>query len=257
MASTLANAFPDDAFNGCFARITSGVGANFKRVLVTDFTGATFTVALAESIGVTVANTMTFEIFDRGLYDDPDILMWLNTEQTELANLLTDEALTNFVKRDTTSGTTGFAAFPSDFLRNIRDALEIGVNNATPIYQPAERMIFVDDAFLPGTTEEPVAIYSAQEQIDGSFLRGVDYRPANNDTVYWNYYAVPANMTLSGNMTLPDSVQPALVAGATARALMMSEDMNQAQVWSRKRDMLIQAMNGQSEGRTKQGRLQR
>lgn len=251
VSSTLANTYPDDTFNGCFARLTSGSAANFKRVLVSDFTGATFTVTLAESIGFAIT-TQTFEIFDRGLYDDPDILQWLNTEQIELAHMLTDEALTNFIKRDTTSGTTGFAAFPTDFLRNIQDAVEVGENNVAPIYKPSERMIFADDAFIPGTTLEPVAIYSSQEQGDGSFLRGIDYKPANNLTVYWNYVAVPADMTLSGNMTLPDACRPALVAGATARALMMSEDMGQAGAWLKKRDMLIQVMNGQSQNRTRQ-----
>lgn len=251
LASALNALYPDSAFVGAFARITSGNGAHFNQPMITSFSGATFTVTVAESFGITVANGMTFELFDRGLYGDYELLGYLNQEQEEMMNLLSTEALVTVVRKKNTSGTTGFAALPADFMRNAQDAVKIG-GIVAPIYPLSESMVLDgDDAFTPGTTSEYAACYSAQDQGDGTFLQGIDYKPANNVTVTWHYIARPTAMTIDGNASLSDELLDIQVLGATARALLASEDHGLAAGWLKKRDQQIQAKNQISQGRTK------
>lgn len=249
LASTLNSLYPDSAFVGAFARITSGNGAHFNQPMITTFSGGTFTVTVAESFGITVTNGMTFELFDKGLVADYEILSHLNDEQVELVNVLSNDALQNWIRRTEVDGTTGFAPFPSNMIRLI--AAEVGDGVICPIYQPEEAMIFVDDAFVPGTSPaEPVGFVSSK-LISAVNTPGLAYRPANNADVFITHIPKPDDMTLSGNASLPDDFMDMLVLGATARALLQTEDHNQAANWLKKRDQIITAKNSHAQIHTK------
>lgn len=250
VVSSLASVYPDDTFNGCYARLTSGVGANFKRVLVSDYTGSSGTFTLAESIGFTVT-TNTFEVFDVGIWADPDILSWMNDEQKELQILLSDEVQHQIVKRTSTTSSSGFAAYPSAMLRLVKHpeyglAVEVGDGVVTPIYSPAERMLLNDDAFLTATITEPVAWLSH----DGGSVYGIRHHPTTVATVYWTHVPLLSDMTLSGNAGLPDFLTNLLVLGTTCHGFMSSEDFSNATAWKSKRDEQIKLLNQDFAGRS-------
>lgn len=242
------NIFLDDHFNGAYARLLSGTGAWHKRPRITDFTQSTGTVTATEGFGAQVVAGVSFEIFDEEIYSDVDLFNWINAEQDELVDVLTNDALLLLLKRGNTGavagfggGITAFAALPSDAVRIISADIS---GRVVAILNPKERTRFYDDPFIPGTANEPVGIYSQ----DGT-TPGIELRPNNNATVKWTYIPRITEVSLSqDDVSMPDHYVDLLVLGATARALRSSEDYTQAREFETKKFTRIKAINEQNQG---------
>lgn len=243
------NAFLDDHFVGAFLRLTSGNGNLQKRVRITDFVQSTGTVTVAETLGVQVDSGVSFEIFDEGIYSDVDILEWLNAEQEELVDSLSNDAAATLIKRASTNatagfggGTTAFAPLPSDAVRIV--SAEIS-HRAVAILSPQERSRFTDDPFLFGN--DPVGIYCQ----DGS-TAGIELRPNSNATVKWTYIPRFTTMSLSSqNLSTPDHLADLVILGATARALRASGDMVESREFETKKMTRIKMINELTAGKYK------
>ena len=243
--------YNDDFFNGARFRPRDNVQTLTTRgqVLITDFTGSTgtltFEAAIApDGVGDQVASGTTYEIFDEGIWSDIAIIEWINSEQDALMALLTAEALATVTKRSTTAGTAGVAPNPTDMIRPI--AITVG-DRVAGLLNPDEQTRFKDDAFLPATTERPLAIF-----INGvSPTDGLRYRPANNVTITWDYVPRLAEMTTTQDTELPDHYVSLLVLSVTATAFLASEDHNNHGLWKNLRDDRIKATNTLHAGKTK------
>lgn len=253
------SSYLNDHFNGAFFRILEGAAARHKELLITDFASATGTVTLAASadnIGHQIASGTDYEIYDKGIWTDIQILEWLNTELARLPQLLPDGAIVHLIKKDTTAGTAGVASLPPDMLKFI--TLEVG-GVVAGLLPPKDKNRFANDAFLPATTNRPLAIFSGASAVDGNNLYArIEYRPANNATLTWTYIpkipdVAQADSAGAGAQTLqmPDHYADLLVLGATIRAFTASEDFSSASAFRSIYNERLQAIGASQAGKTK------
>jgi len=235
------SSYLDTHFVGCVANLTSGTSAGHKQPLISIFVASTGTVTMAETIGVQVGSSVTYEIMEAGQWTDRQIIDALNGEQDEILEKLSDEALINVATRGTTAGTAGVGVLPTGMIRPITvlvDSVVAGVLNVD------EENRFYNDPFLPGTTNHPVGLYSGR-----SFL----YRPANNATLTWSYIGRLAELSSSQSTELPDHYADLLVLLACKRLFAISEDFDSMKAFKILSDERLQAINAQfGNTRTKQ-----
>lgn len=234
------NVFKDDLFNGCVARLSSGNGANQKQPLISDFTGSSGTVTVVESFGVQVGASVTYEIMERGIWDDAQLIEILNSSQDALLDLLVDDALLQLTKRANADGTTGVGDVPTDLLRFI----SVEANGySVGIVKPDERNRLQTDAFRSESITRPVGMFV------GGKLR---YYPASNVTLNYNYVPRMAELTTSQDCQLPDHLASLLVLKATSHAFSESEDFDNAKFYNDMAMQRIQAINTQYADRAYQ-----
>lgn len=227
--------YKDDFFVGCVARIAS----DQRRPLISDFVSATGTITVgdgttaATGFGVRAVNGVAYEIIEKGIWDDVQIIEWGNQAQIDLLNILSDDALVTVAKTTTTVGTAGDSALPTDFIRLISllisDSGSTTEFNATPILSPEEEWRFTQDSFI-----DTAAVFRGGR---------VKYLPAENRTLLWTYIGKLLDLSGSQGFEWGDDFFSLLCDRATAKAFDASEDFNSAAIFNRRFLEGLQARN--------------
>lgn len=236
--STLST-YANDHFVNCVARIAS----DHRRPLISDFVSSTGTITVGDGstpstgFGRQATIGVAYEIMEKGIWDDVQLIEFGNQSQLDLLNMLSDDALVTVAKTTTTAGTTGDSAMPSDFIRLISllisDSGSSTKFNGTALLSPEEEWRFEHDSFI-GTNTSPVVIFRGGR---------VKYRPAENRTLLWSYIGKLLDLSGSQSFEWPDSFFNLLCDRTTARAFEASEDFTSAQIFNRKFLEQVQALN--------------
>lgn len=236
--------YVDDFFNGCFARITSGSFDKMREALVTDFVSSSGTVTVAETLGGAIVNTLTYEIFEKGVWTEPQIIDWLNAELSTLAHLLDDKALSMLIKKSTITGSSGvISTLPTDMVRLLSIRVSDG-SGTVHLFSPTQRDRFDDDD--SNSSSHRIAIFSGSTIVDaGNIFSRIEYKPANTESFDLFYVPSLASLTTSQDLQAPDWVGDLLVLGATVRGFIASDDFNKAQTFKGYRDELVALANQQ------------
>lgn len=237
------SSFVDDFFNGCHARITNSGFSKLKEILITDFTSSTGTVTVAETFGGQILNTYTYEIFEKSVWTDPQIIEWLNSELSSLAHLLDDKVAASLIKKETVAGASGVLAIPDDMIRLIGIETTDGSGTVTMLH-PTQRDRFNDDD--TASEAHRVVIPSGATSVDGNNIFGTyQYKPT--DVESFDFYYIPklADLTTSQDLQAPNWLADLLVLGATVRGFMASDDFDKAREFRGYRDDFIALANRQ------------
>ena len=235
------NSYKDDHFISCVVRLASGTAAGHKEPLVSDFTGASGTITVAESFGVQVVSGVSYEIMERGLWSDAQLIEYLNAEQDALMDLLSNEALMQITKYADTSGTLGVGDLPSDMQRFISVSAN-GYNLG--LLKPDEFNRLQTDAFISASITRGVAIVQGAK---------IYYKPASNVTLKVSYVPRLAELTTSQDTQLPDWMTTLLTLRTTAHAFLASEDFANANAYLAMANERINAANLQYKDKTTGG----
>jgi hypothetical protein len=233
---------------GHYPSNASGSSGHNNIALITAHSGTTitFTPGLAD----TQDSGQTFTVFDKGIWSDLEIIDYIANEIYSLPDDFDPDALFSIVKDGvTTSGVTGVAPLPADLAVPVVVQIDDVV---TPVLKATRRFRFDNDAFLPGTTNKPVAIFSGASTLDNGQYGRLRYRPANNATITWQYIPVLPVLTDSQNLELPDRLADVIVLGATARAYANAEMMEQALYYEKKKEQRVAKVNNTLVGVAKQ-----
>lgn len=235
--------YADDFFNGCWARLTSGSFSKLKEVLVTDFVSSTGTVTVAETLGNQVATSTSYEIFEKNVWSDPHILEWLNGELASIAHLLDERVAPQLIKRSTVSGVSGVLQIPSDMVRLVSLRLTDG-SGTVHLLHPSQRYRFDDDDV--GSNSYRLVIPAGSSSVDANQFYGrFEYKPTGNTSFDFDYIPKLADVSSSQVLQAPDWLADILVAGATYRGFVASDDFTKAQAYKTQRDELITLANRQ------------
>lgn len=239
LIDTTLSTYKDDHFVGCIAKIAS----DHRRPLVSDFVSSTGTITVGDGssadtgFGVRAATGVAYEIMEKGIWDDNQLIQFGNEAQIDLVTMLSDDALATVAKTVTTAGTLGDSALPTDFVRLISVLIsESGSSTAflgTGILNPEEEWRFDQDTFI-GTSTSPVIIFRGGR---------AKYRPAENRTLLWSY--IGKLLDLSGSQTFEwgDDFFPMICNRTTAKAFEASEDYSSAAIFNRRFLEELQARN--------------
>lgn len=237
--STLS-AYQDDHFVNCTIKIAS----DHRRPLISDFVSSTFTITVGDGVtastgfGRRATIGIAYEIMEKGIWDDNQIIEFGNQTQIDLLALLSDDALVTVAKGATTTGTLGDSALPTGFMRLISllisDSGSSTEFTVAGIIPPDEEWRFYHDPFLTGNSDNPVAIFRA-----GRVL----YRPAANATLKWSYIGKLLDLSGSQSFEWADDFFNLLCDRTTAKAFEASEDYNSAAIFNRRFVEQIQARN--------------
>lgn len=236
--STLS-AYANDFFIGCVAKLAS----DHRRPLVYDFVSSTGTITVGDGstpstgFGRQATIGVAYEIMEKGIWDDAQLIEFGNQAQIDLLNMLSDDALVMVAKTTTTAGTLGDSAMPTDFIRLISllisDSGSTTEFNGTAILAPEEEWRFEHDSFI-GTNTSPVAVFRGGR---------VKYRPAENRTLLWSYIGKLLDLSGSQSFEWPDEFFNLLCDRTTAKAFEVSEDFNSANIFNRRFLEGLQAKN--------------
>lgn len=263
-----------DHFVGCVVKLAT----DHRRPLISDFDATTGVLTVGDGttpstgFGVRATSGTTYEILEKGIWDDAQIIEWANQAQNELLSLLSDDALVTVAKNTTTTGKDGESDLPDDFIRlislSISDAgtteteshvvragevtagtgVHVGDTITTitagddttysllPVLHPDERWRWDSDPFLTSDENNPTAIFA-----DGV----LQYRPAVDAIVVWDYIGKLDDVSASQSFEWPDDFFGLLCDLTTARAFNASEDFSLAAIYRRSALEMITARNAQ------------
>lgn len=240
LIDTTLSTYANDHFVGCVAKIAS----DHRRPLISDFVSSTGTLTVGDGstpstgFGRQATIGVAYEIMEKGIWDDSELIQFGNESQIDLLNMLSDDALVTVAKGTTTAGTLGDSALPSDFIRLISllisDSGSSSEFTVAGIIPPDEEWRFYHDPFLTGNSDNPVAIFRA-----GRVL----YRPAVNATLKWSYIGKLLDLSGSQGFEWPDDFFPLICDRSTAKAFEVSEDYNSAAIFNRRFLEGVQARN--------------
>lgn len=239
LIDTTLSTYANDHFIGCAAKLAS----DHRRPLVYDFVSSTGTITVGDGstpstgFGRQATIGVAYEIMEKGIWDDAQLIEFGNQAQIDLLNMLSDDALVMVAKTTTTAGTLGDSAMPTDFIRLISllisDSGSTTEFNGTAILSPEEEWRFEHDSFI-GTNTSPVAIFRGGR---------VKYRPAENRTLLWSYIGKLLDLSGSQSFEWPDEFFNLLCDRTTAKAFEVSEDFNSANIFNRRFLEGLQAKN--------------
>lgn len=213
IASALSG-LADDFLNEKEIMFTSGNNITVRR-LIADWVSSTFTGTVVDQFPYTVASGVTFEIGEAGFWSDQDIIKWLNDGAYQAVQLLSNDALWDYLKNSTTSGTEvgseayGRATLPTDCFKA---PMSVYVNGKTAkIVDPGEKTKFDRSTYI-GTS-----IFLEGSE-DGGVTINVLYKPYAAATLTFLYAPKPAAFDTVTQTTLPARLHPLIVEWAIKRA---------------------------------------
>lgn len=211
IASALA-ALADDFLNEKEIIITSGDNAGVRRKIA-DWVSSTFTGTLLEQFPYTVPSGVTFEIGEAGFWSDQDIIAWLNDGAYQTIQLLSNEALWDYLKSASVIGNPvgsenyGRFNMPSDCIKPPRS---VWINGKTAkILGPENKTRFDRDDYI-GTA------VLLEGRPAGGNVQAL-YKPSAAATVQFQYAPTPTAFDFDDQTTLPARFHTMLVDWATKR----------------------------------------
>jgi hypothetical protein len=266
------SAYKADHFVGCIVKLAT----DHRRPLVSDFDPSTGILTVGDGstpstgFGVRASSGVTYEILEKGIFDDAQLIEWANQAQIELLSLLSDDALVTVAKNTTTTGEDGESDLPDDFIRlislSISDSgttaseshvvragevvagsgVHVGDTITTvtadadttysilPLLHPDEKWRFDHDPFLDDNN--PAAVF------EGNVLK---YHPVEDSIIVWDYIGKLDDISTSQSFEWPDDYFGILCDLTTAKAFQASEDFNSAVIYRRSALEMVTARNAQ------------
>jgi len=212
----------DDAWNQAEVRITSGDNSGQRRQ-IGDYVSSTGTISLVENFTHQVANSVTFEIGEKGFISDHQLIEWFTEAQDKLVVILAEDAFPGHSKRLSVAGTGGTsAALPTD-LTGAPSTLQFKDNSGNEydvtVLPPSEHDRFREDAFMGSALSDMVAIFQNGK---------ISYRPTNNGTLLLPIVPKFNPVTFSGGSQLPTYLHQLQITWAVYKGWKVRERLDQA-----------------------------
>lgn len=236
----------DDAYNEMEVRITSGANAGQRRI-IGDWDNTSKTGTLTEPFTSQVAGSVTFEIGEKGVVSNHELIELFTRAQDIIGVSLLPEAFPGHTERKEIAGTAGVsAALPATLglpplTLGFKDSDD---NERDVIVLPSsERDRFSQDAFLGADEDNMVAIFENAL---------IYYRPAENGTLYLPVVPKFTDVSYSAGSSLPTYLHFLLVLYAVWQGWLRKERPDLAAGFEKQFYGGIESVNAQVKGTTMQ-----